>query len=176
MPIELYALADISRILGIKRGRLSYWLARGFIKPSAKRNGHGRLPWFTRGDIYLIRLFGDIVDHGLSSMKSARYIEGIREKLSLEGFLSESDSAHAPPLDLWAAVSVVRGHQPVLSIKRDMDTIGSLRDWRPPENPEIIDEWEAQQDFVMLINLYTLIRDVNKACDEYDSTHRNHEK
>jgi len=59
-------------------------------------------------------------------------------------------------LDLWAAVSVVRGHQPALSIKRDMDTIDSLQGWRPPENPEIIDEWEAQQDFVMLVNLYTL--------------------
>jgi hypothetical protein len=57
-----------------------------------------------------------------------------------------------------------------------MDTIGSLRDWRPPENPEIIDEWEAQHDLVMLFNLYILIRHVNKACDEYVSTHRNQEK
>jgi len=79
-------------------------------------------------------------------------------------------------MDLWTAVRVLRGHWPALSIIRDMDTIGSLRDWRPPENPEIIDEWEAQHDFVILINLYTLIRDVNKACDEYDSTRRNQEK
>jgi hypothetical protein len=176
MPIEFYTLSDISKILCMKRERLSYWLARGFIKPSAKSKGHGRPPWFTRGDIYLVKLLGDMVDHGLSSVKAARYIEGIREKLSIEGFLSESDSAHEPPLDLWAAVRVLRGHQPVPSIKRDMDTIGSLRDWRPPENPEIIDEWEAQHDLVMLFNLYILIRHVNKACDEYVSTHRNQEK
>ena len=176
MPIELYTLSDISKILGMKRERLSYWFARGFIKPSPKSKGRSKPPWFTRGDIYLIKLLGDMVGHGLSSMKAARYIEGFLEKLSLEGFLSESDSAHEPPLDLWTAVRVLRGHWPALSIIRDMDTIGSLRDWRPPENPEIIDEWEAQHDFVMLINLYTLIRDVNKACDEYDSTRRNQEK
>jgi hypothetical protein len=39
MLIELYTLADISRILGIKRGRLSYWLVKEFIKPSAKSKG-----------------------------------------------------------------------------------------------------------------------------------------
>ena len=129
MPIELYTLSDISKILGIKRERLSHWLVGGFIKPSAKSKGRGRLPWLTRGDIYLIKLFGDMVDHGLSSVKAARYIEGICEKLSLAGFLSKSGSVHDPLLDLWAAVGVVRRHQPVLSIKRDMDTIGSLRDW-----------------------------------------------
>jgi len=82
MPIELYTLSDISKILGMKRERLSYWFARGFIKPSPKSKGRGKPPWFTRGDIYLIKLLGDMVGHGLSSMKAARYIEGFLEKLS----------------------------------------------------------------------------------------------
>ena len=45
-------------------------------------------------------------------------------------------------------------------------SIGDFRNWCPSENPEIINEWETQHDFVMLFNLYTLIRDVNQACDE----------
>jgi DNA-binding transcriptional MerR regulator len=170
MATELYTLSDISKIFGIKKKRLSDWLVRGFIKPSAKSKGQSKPSWFTRGDIYLIRLLEDMIDHGIDRAEAAKYIEGIREKLSLEGFLSESDSIHEPPLDLWAAVSVARGHQPGFSLKRDMMSIGDLRDWRPPENPEIIGVWETQHDFVMLFNLYTLIREVNKACDEYGST------
>jgi hypothetical protein len=97
-------------------------------------------------------------------------IEDIRVKLSLEGFLFESDSTYEPPLDLWAAVSIARGHQPRFSVKRDIMSIGDLRDWLPPENLETVAEWEAQHDCVMLLNLYTLVRDVNKACDESSGT------
>ena len=166
MATELYTLSDISKILGIQRERLSDWLVRGFIKPSAKSKGQGKPSWFTKGDIYLIRLLDDMIDRGIDRAEAAKYVEGIREKLYLEGLISESDSTHEPPLDLWAAVSVAQGHQPSFSIKRDMMSIGDFRNWCPSENPEIINEWETQHDFVMLFNLYTLIRDVNKACDE----------
>jgi hypothetical protein len=57
---------DIVKVLNISRNLLAQWLLRGYIEPSIQRaQGVGTKNLFSRGDLYNIRLFHQLVDSGM---------------------------------------------------------------------------------------------------------------
>ncbi len=170
MAIELYTLSDVAKILGIKRERCGDWLVRGFIQPSAKSKGQGKPAWFTRGDIYLIRLFVDMIDRGIDRAEATKYVDGLRESLLKEGFLAETkrDEYDAYTIDrAWAAISIKRGDKPKFAVRMDNTPLDHFR--QHFTKPDSFSE-DDQNDFVMLFNLFALVTNVNKACEEYGRT------
>lgn len=64
---KTYLMADVERITGIKRVRLNVWLEKGWIVPSVqKAQGSGTRNIFSRSDLYLIALFKNFVESGIS--------------------------------------------------------------------------------------------------------------
>jgi DNA-binding transcriptional MerR regulator len=77
--IDVYTISDVEKILGIRKKRLSDWLQRGFIKPSAHSKGQGTQAYFLRDDMILIELFRQMLDLGLDRSRSTDFF-GERSK------------------------------------------------------------------------------------------------
>lgn len=70
--MDEFSTLDIVRILGIPRERLREWLNHGFIRPSIQEaKGQGTKALFSRNDLYLIAMFRDLVETGLSRLSAA---------------------------------------------------------------------------------------------------------
>ena len=76
--MEFFA-SDVTKVTGVKRGRLQVWLEKGWIVPSIqKASGHGTRNIFSLGDLYNIVLFRKVVESGLSRGALGPALAGIK--------------------------------------------------------------------------------------------------
>ena len=70
-----FSTLNIVRALDIPMERLREWMVRGFIKPSRPSEGQGKKAVFTRADVYMVALFRELLNKGLSRKVAAAYIK-----------------------------------------------------------------------------------------------------
>ena len=63
---------EIERNLNIKRVTLQDWLSRGFIDPEKKADGRGTKNKFSVWNLYQIKLFQVLIEHGLSREEASK--------------------------------------------------------------------------------------------------------
>lgn len=67
-----YTTFDIIKKLGIKRERLKNWIMSGYIIPAFQSEiGQGKKSYFTKWQLYVIKLFEYFVENGISRQKAA---------------------------------------------------------------------------------------------------------
>jgi len=76
-----FSTLDIVRIFNIPRERLREWLNRGFIRPSVQgAKGQGTKAIFNRDDLYIIAMFRDLIENGLSRLSASACAHQIKRK------------------------------------------------------------------------------------------------
>jgi hypothetical protein len=69
---------EVSKKLGIPYGRLREWIVRGHVKPSTQAHGQGSKAYFTKFDLYLIKLFDHLLKFGLYREEAAQRVNEMR--------------------------------------------------------------------------------------------------
>ena len=63
---DRFTVTDLTKIFGTTRSTIQQWIDSGFIVPSIQRSDRGGIPnLFSRGDLYVIRLFQELLQIGL---------------------------------------------------------------------------------------------------------------
>lgn len=83
MTQESFTTKDIVEKLGIPMQRLRMWLLEGYIVPSTPSEGQGKKAYFTRNDLYAIRLFTKLMDKGFkreaAAVHAKEYQDSVRQ-------------------------------------------------------------------------------------------------
>jgi hypothetical protein len=74
---DIYSTLDIVKALNIPRERLRDWMNRGFIKPSLPSTRQGTIAIFTKADVFMVALFGKLLEMGFKREVASGYIESI---------------------------------------------------------------------------------------------------
>jgi DNA-binding transcriptional MerR regulator len=77
MNRDNFSTFDVAKILGIQRSRLQEWIDAGHIEPSIqKAHGKGTRALFSKDDLYMIKLFVELLGKGFTRNR-ARSILGL---------------------------------------------------------------------------------------------------
>ncbi len=69
-----FSTFDVSKLLGIDRGRIREWIDKDFITPSIEKSkGQGKKNLFSLLDVYGIVLFTSLLNMGLSREKASSF-------------------------------------------------------------------------------------------------------
>ena len=88
---EDFSTFDINKTLEIPRERLRDWMVRGFVEPSIQAEGAGTRAVFDRVDVYLVALFQELLEGGLSRSMAAIFIKQLRRNKQLRATLADTD-------------------------------------------------------------------------------------
>lgn len=75
---ELYAIAEVARVVGVSQGRLRYWDRTGFLRPSGQ-SGKRRL--YTFQDLIALRTAKGLIDHGVPLQRVRSSIDALSASL-----------------------------------------------------------------------------------------------
>lgn len=78
MALALYTAAEVARVVGIRPGRLAYWVKTGLLAPSARRNGRGL---FCFEDLVAVKAAAELVSRGVSLQAVRRNLRALRGAL-----------------------------------------------------------------------------------------------
>lgn len=78
---EGYQLKDLRRVVEISPSRLQVWLENGWVQPSIQvASGYGTRNIYSRGDLYLVALFRQVVDMGLQRQRAGDFLARLGDK------------------------------------------------------------------------------------------------
>lgn len=158
---DKYTSLQVCRALKITKERMRDLLDRGFIAPTYASPGQGRPAFFTRSDVYGIKLFLHLVDDRKISRESAsvfiKYWDAQLKKLSEKN-----------PESLWK----VFGQQLWFLIERvkDKDNIGVIPVTFTVSSDKLFDEMllkfkgivaNKKWDDIIIVNMEKLIKAVD---------------
>jgi len=86
-----FSTFDISKALRIPRERLRDWMVRQFVEPSIQAEGAGTRAVFDRTDVYLVALFEDLLEGGLSRSMAAIFTKQLRRNKRIRATLDKTD-------------------------------------------------------------------------------------
>ncbi len=79
-----FSLTQASQILGFRVERLRDWVNLGYIRPDIEAAGRGSKNLFTKWDLYRIKLFDYLVNHGLSREEACMRCDEFNKFLNIE--------------------------------------------------------------------------------------------
>jgi hypothetical protein len=83
MDDERFSLSDVARIFKIERPRLQEWLRLKFLLPKFASPGPGSMAFFSKNDLYCIRLFIELLESGFNRDDAAFIVKTVQGKLSV---------------------------------------------------------------------------------------------
>jgi len=86
-----FSTFDINKALEIPRERLRDWMVRGFVEPSVQAEGAGTRAVFDRIDVYLVALFEDLLEGGLSRSMAAIFTKQLRRNKRIRATLDTTN-------------------------------------------------------------------------------------
>lgn len=73
--MEEYQLKDLMWVVEITAPRVQVWLEKGWVRPSVQvASGYGTRNIYSRGDLYLVALFRQVVDMGLQRQRAGDFL------------------------------------------------------------------------------------------------------
>jgi hypothetical protein len=79
-----FSLTQASEILGFRVERLRDWVNLGYIRPDIEATGRGSKNLFTKWNLYRIKLFDYLVNHGLSREEACKRCDEFNKFLDIE--------------------------------------------------------------------------------------------
>ncbi len=77
-----YTTSDLKKAFGWKIDATKEWLVRGFIFPSVKATGSGTRNLFSRFDVYLTKLFVNLIKQGFSREDASAIVKTVKAKMA----------------------------------------------------------------------------------------------
>lgn len=156
--IAKYSTIDIIKALKIPRERLRDWIVRDFIRPSLPTFRQGVKAGFTKGDVYGIAIFEQLLEYGYKREAASEIIKNFMGINPISGALRFLVFKH----------TVRNGERQIETIGLVGGDITSLTDAVSGELMKAENNADEQWDSFHIMNIKEVIGKVNNALKELE--------